>query len=71
VKKEFNTITRIEMKDLPAEENGSECGSIAGKPRVPRQPFWMDTTQSSRFSTNLHHVRKYTTTINTAIQHHN
>ena len=55
------------MEDLPAEESGSECGSTAGKPRVPRQAFWMDKPQSSRFPTNLHHVKKCTTTINTAI----
>jgi hypothetical protein len=69
VKRRVQLCNAIETEDLPAEERGSECGSTAGKPRVPRQAFWMDRPQSSRFPTNLHHVNKCTA-INTAIQHH-
>jgi len=58
------------MEDLPAEESRLECGSTSGKLRVPRQAFWMDRPQSSRFPTNLYHVNKCTTTINTVVQHH-
>ena len=61
---------QIEMEDLPAEESGSECGSTAGKPSVPRQALWMGKPQSSRFPTKLHHVNKCTTTLNTGIQHY-
>jgi len=67
--KEFDT-DQIEMEDLPAEESGSECGSTAGKPSVPRQALWMGKPQSSRFPTKLHHVNKCTTTLNTGIQHY-
>uniref|UniRef100_A0A0A9ELS4 Uncharacterized protein n=1 Tax=Arundo donax TaxID=35708 RepID=A0A0A9ELS4_ARUDO len=39
------------MGETPDDERGSECGSTAGNPRVPRQALWMGKPHSSRFPT--------------------